>query len=333
MPMPPLEVQSETPSLQHLKVAVVTVNYRTAQMVLESLQAIEAMRGRFGEVQAFVVDNASPDDSLALMRQGIADHGWAWAHVVASPVNGGFAAGNNLGVKHALAHMAPDYLLFLNPDAVLVGPCLDELVRFCRTRADQALVGAVLLNEAGTTRTSSFRFPSILSEFQRGARLALVDRLFPHARVARDVPAQPERADWVTGACFLVPLGVWQRAGPMDSEYFLYYEEVDYMRHLKALGVESWLNPQAQVFHRAGASTGIVGGRSQRSAMPAYWYQSWRRYFFKNHGAVYAWTAGLAWVAGCGVRALISWVRRGADEAGTPAVLPFVRMALLGRSR
>src|SRR5689334_8262912 len=102
-----------------MKLAIVIVNYRTAQLTVECLQSI------FGSglvpAQILVVDNASGDDSVATIESAIAREGWKEVvTLMISNENRGFAAGNNLALRQLLHGNAPapDYILLLNPDTI-----------------------------------------------------------------------------------------------------------------------------------------------------------------------------------------------------------------------
>lgn len=282
-------------------ICVVMVNFRTGHLLRASLERLAKARIAFPNLSVVVVDNASPDDSIAVMTSTIAAlQCEAWVELLPHSQNAGFAAGNNLGVLHACTRHspAPDYFFFLNPDAYVQEGCLQKLWEFSVQHHHSALLGAMLTDESGTPRPSGFRFPSLVSEFQRGAHLGIVDRLFPNQRIAIEPQHLPHRSDWVTGAAFWVPKKIWDHLGGMDDHYFLYFEEVDFMRHVFLAGFDIWTVPAARVVHLAGAATQIVAGKSLNKKMPAYWYESWRRYHFGNHGAASGFARGCAWLAG-----------------------------------
>ena len=103
-----------------LDLAVIILNYRTAELTKDCLASMEAEIEP--GISVVVVDNASGDGSADAIERTIEDRGWArWARVLRSPTNGGFAAGNNLGVRSV---EAAAYLL-LNSDT-LVRPGRDQ---------------------------------------------------------------------------------------------------------------------------------------------------------------------------------------------------------------
>src|SRR5204862_3512677 len=117
-----------------------------------------------------VVDNASGDDSVAVISAAIASSGWAsWACLLPSPTNGGFAAGNNLAIKPALASAAPpDLFWLLNPDTVVEAGALRTLTDFMVANPKVGICGGGIVEGDGVFWPYAFRFPGILSEFERG---------------------------------------------------------------------------------------------------------------------------------------------------------------------
>lgn len=314
-------------------IAVIIVNYKTGTLVAESLGRLAAARSGEVDLKVVVVDNQSPDDSVDVIRRAIDQlSGQTWIDLVAHGHNGGFAAGNNVGFRRVTALNWPvDHYFLLNPDASIQADTLPELLGFMERLARPAVLGCVQINEAGAPRPSSFRFPSLASEFQRGASLGMVERIWPHSRVALPVPTQPEPADWVTGAAFLLPKPIVDQVGLMDEGFFLYYEEVAYMHQIRAAGHEIWCVPSAKITHIAGASTGIVTGRAKARRMPIYWYRSWRRYFMTIHGSRSMWACGLAWLAGHAIHRILSLVVSRRRTTGGPSSVDFIRYALLNR--
>lgn len=312
------------------------VNYRTGHLLRPSLERLAKAREQFPNLSVVVVDNASPDDSVSVMKHAIAAlSAEAWVTLVPHSENAGFAAGNNLGVKRACeqADHAPDYFFFLNPDAYIQDDCLTKLWDFSSKRQHACVLGAMLTDESGVLRPSGFRFPSAISEFQRGAHLGIVDKLFPNQRIAIDVQSAPHESDWVSGAAFWVPKRIWDRIGGMDARYFLYFEEVDFMRQVRRADFSIWTVPAAKVAHIAGASTQIVSGKSLVKKMPAYWYESWRRYHMGNDGRLTGMVRGGSWLAGVAVNQLLAILVPWRRQDDGHRVRDFLRHGLLGKAR
>jgi N-acetylglucosaminyl-diphospho-decaprenol L-rhamnosyltransferase len=269
-------------------VLVITVSYKTARLVENSLRALARERTTSRcDITAYVIDNASGD--APHLAEAIAQNGWGdFAHLHASTKNGGFSFGNNRGFEHAYAGgNPPDYFLLLNPDAAVEPGAIDELVMFLEEHPRAAVAGSLLLFEDGTPWPYAFRFPTLLSELNTALSIGLVSKLLDPWIVARRMGSSPERVDWLPGASMMVRRSAVDAAGGLDEAYFLYFEELDFCEKLHRLGWETWYVPASRVMHIAGQSSGITA-RGRIAPLPAYWYESRRRYFEKNHGVPYA---------------------------------------------
>ena len=280
-------------------IACVMVNYGAADLILARLgETLAALRRVPGSV-LFVVDNASPGDDVARLREGLGAH--EDAVLVAHTRNGGFAAGNNAGFAALRAFEAErgarfGFVFLLNPDAWPEEDAAERLVAFARAHPRAGVVGPAIRSEDGAVHWSAFRFPSVLSEIENRIATGVVTRVLSRAVVSPPPPATPARTDWVSGAALLMPRGVIDALGPMDEGYFLYFEETDYQRAAARAGYEVWYAPDAGVTHLEGATTGQGKAAPDEAHVPDYWYRSRRRYFEKNHGAAYADRADRAWL-------------------------------------
>ena len=313
-------------------VAIVTVNFRTGRLVGKSLEAVERERRRFGgEICIYVVDNNSGDDSVSFLSGLIEKKGWGdWVYLRPHPTNAGFAAGNNVALREILsAPDAPDYIYFLNPDAQIKSGAITTMTDFLGKTEGVAIVGTRLEEPDGSPNRAAFRFPTAISEFLRGAQVGALDRLLNRWVVAPAPRTVPHRTEWVSGASFMVRRRVFEKIGLLDEGYFLYFEEVDFMKKAAAHGLEVWYHPDARVIHDAGSATQIKDMRAKSGALPLYWYNSLRRYFLKHHGRAGTLVAIACWFAGRVVFSVAGLVRgRKYESGGTSPRLLITRVAL-----
>lgn len=311
------------------RIAVVIVNYRSADLVIEGLPSLVAELAAFERGIAVVVDNASPGHDADRLTQFLADFsGRDSVRLVRSAVNGGFSAGNNVGFEAIAAlDWQPEAVMLLNPDAKLRPGALRVLADTLAARPRAAVVGARLEEEDGTPSGSAFRFPDMMGEFSRMLGIGVVQRYWP---VLAKTSTEPTRADWVTGAAMLIRTSALHEVGRMDEGYFLYYEEVDLMRAITRRGWEIWHCPAARVVHVAGSSTGVVSGMAKTGRMPEYWFQSWLRYFVKNHGIAYARATAVMRLAGLLLGLSIAALRGRRRRLPERYVADFVRLCVLG---
>jgi N-acetylglucosaminyl-diphospho-decaprenol L-rhamnosyltransferase len=280
-------------------VLVVIVNYRTAALVVRCLQSLASQLEGRADARVVVVDNRSGDSGAALIAQAIAASGWsAWAGVHEAPLNGGFAYGNNVAVRAALAQAhPPEFVWLLNPDTEARVGALDALLAFLRAHPQAGIAGSSLEEADGQPWPYAFRFPSLASEIEGGLRLGLVTRLLRRFAVLRRMdPEQPAQVDWLPGASMMVRRELFERIGLMDDDYFLYFEETDFCLRSRRAGWQCWYVPHSRVMHIAGQSTGVTTRATSPRRLPAYWFESRRRYFVKNHGRAYAMATDAVWV-------------------------------------
>ena len=315
-----------------MNLAIIIVNYRTGALTVDCLRSIAADGWLPGRGRVIIVDNASGDDSCEVIGQALAVNRWTeWVELIPAQRNGGFAYGNNVGIRAAFATSAlrpltsdlrhptsaldlalppslsrqsairnpqsdiPDYVLLLNPDTVVRPGVIETLVRFMEKHPEAGICGGRLLDAQGRPQCSGFRFPSILGELENGCRLGVLTRLLSNYVTSRPLCDTATEVDWVSGAALMIRREVIEQIGLLDERYFMYYEEVDYCRGAKAAGWEVWHVPQAGIVHLEGAASGVKEPRKPR---PTYWYDSRRRYYSKHHGRLYAAAAELAFQAG-----------------------------------
>lgn len=280
-------------------VLIAIVNYRTGGLVIDCLATLAAEIETNPRARVIVVDNASGDNSCQRIATAIQKRGWSsWAKLVISPVNGGFADGNNRAIAADLrSGSSPDFVWLLNPDTRVRAGAIRTMTEFMRDHPRAGIAGTLLEERDGTPWPYAFRFPSLLGELERGAHLGPLSRLLRNHVVPLRMGSQPAQVDWVSGASMLIRAPLFDAIGMMDDRYFLYYEETDFCLQARRAGWECWYVPDARVLHIAGQSTGITGRQAIVRRMPTYWFESRRHYFVKNHGRLYAMAADLLWIA------------------------------------
>lgn len=278
-------------------VDVIIVNYCTGSLVVACLESLEEELQHLPGLRVIVIDNASGDRSGDQIDAVIRAREWEWATLLRSGNNGGFGAGNNLGIAWALARSSrSDLIWLLNPDTQVMPTAGAQLARFMAAHPAAGIAGSALLEGDGQPWPFAFRFPSILGEIERGARWGLASRLLHGKATLRRMGDRCEQVDWVSGASFMIRRELLESGLRFDEGYFLYYEETDFCLHARRQGWECWYVPDAVVLHIAGQSTGVTGKQLSLRRLPSYWFHSRQRYFVKNHGRFYGMMADLGWV-------------------------------------
>nr|WP_256439146.1 glycosyltransferase family 2 protein [Rubellimicrobium arenae] len=274
----------------------VILNWRTPAMTLESAEAaVREMQGIEGAIN--IVDNDSGDGSEALICEGVAARGWTSdrVRVLQSGRNGGYGAGNNFGIRAGLPDgTAPDLVYILNSDAFPDAGAIRALIDYLERTPRAGLAGSYIHGPDGDPHLTTFRFPSVASEFEGAARFGPISRLLAHRVVPVALPQNSGPVDWLAGASMMVRQSVLDRIGLFDETFFLYFEETDLCLRAARAGFETHYVPESSVLHLGSVSTGM----KTWSRVPDYWYDSRLHYFRKNHGAAVAGAATLAHLAG-----------------------------------
>lgn len=276
---------------------IVIVNYRTADLAVDCLHSIAAQIAEFPKLHTVVVDNASGDGSVEKLMGVIDREGWqGWASVISSDRNGGFAFGNNAGIREALRSACrADYVMLLNPDTIVRGGAIRALVHFMDAHQRVGIAGSRLENAEGGAECSAHNAFSPLGELESGARLGILSRALHRYAVSPPMREAAHECDWISGASLIVRREVFEQIGLLDEGYFLYFEEADFCLRARKAGWKIWFVPESRVVHLEGASTGI---RNIVRRRPRYWYDSRRRYFVKHFGMFGLMLADALWVAG-----------------------------------
>ncbi len=281
--------------MQHPKIEIATiiVNYATAEILLAHLDKIICAHRGFDDWRIFIVDNASPDDEYSLLQHRLtSDQQYEKVELINAGANLGFAGANNIAYGRAVRAGA-EYVFFLNPDAYPDPQSISTLYDFLKATPEAAIAGARLVNEAGQNASCCFQFPTAWIELASEAQLRLIDRLALRKSVTPPLSHAPLKTDWVSGAAFMLRVSATP-SELMDPEFFLYFEETDLMLRLHRQGWETWHVPASRIVHIGGVATGVQHDQPATRAMPAYWFDSWRRYYHKNYGGLYAVSVGIA---------------------------------------
>lgn len=267
-----------------MDLSILIVTYNSARLMGDLMQhlyaEIEAARPQT-DIEVVLVDNASADGTATLIAQQ-----FPWVKLIASPTNLGFAAGNNLAAQKASGR----YLLLLNPDAMPAKGALAQGVALMDSRPDVGMAGGELLSVEGVRQPSARMFPTLRDEIFTMSGLAA---RYPHSKLFARLDrrwADPEQAtpvDWIPGAFVFLPTPLFREIGGFDERFFMYYEEVDLCRRLKARGYAILYWPLLKATHIGGASAKTV--KQARVSRAGSQLESWRMrsamlYYRKHHG-------------------------------------------------
>jgi hypothetical protein len=263
---------------------IVIVNYNTRELLRGCLASLRASVSP-PTLRVIVVDNCSRDDSAAMVRSAFPE-----VEIIEAERNGGFAYGNNVGLRaagfgaDAPAAALPRHVLLLNPDTVVPPSALRVMVDYLDAHPDVGAVGPKVVREDGTLDKACRRsFPTPEVSFYR---LTGLGKLFPRSRrFARynltylDVDALAE-VDALVGAFMLMCGAALQQAGLLDEAFFMYGEDLDLCYRIKQAGWRIIYNPAVTLLHIKGAAS----RKTSRRAIIAF-YDAMRIFHHKHYRA------------------------------------------------
>ena len=281
-----------------MKLLVVITNYRVADLTIDCLRSIAAEIDSVPGTHVAVCENGTGDDSATRIERAIVDNGWnSWCTLTAIGTNLGFTGGNNLILRSALqAEDPPEYVLLLNADTIVRPNAFKALIDFMDAHPGAGIAGSAQEFPDGTPHQSAFRFPTPPSELEGNLRLGLLSRLLKDWRVPLPTLDHSQEVDWVSGATMIVRREVFRDIGVLDDGYYSYYEDTDFCFNARRAGWAVWYVPASLIMHIGGQTTGLTFKKPKRR--PAYFFETRRRYFLKNHGAVYAALADVSMLTG-----------------------------------
>ncbi|MBI2843612.1 MAG: glycosyltransferase family 2 protein [Armatimonadetes bacterium] len=195
-------------------------------------------------------------------KGGDSTHADARLVLIGTGANLGFAGGNNVGLRYALARDDSDYVWLLNNDTVVHSKALGLMVKRMQESPNAGMCGATVLY---------YDEPEKVQALGGGVYNRWLG-LSSHIGAFRPTgcPAEPERVerqmDYILGACALVSKPFLQNVGLMCEDYFLYYEEVDWA--LRARGHYSLAYaPESIVYHKEGRATGASNSKQEEKSL------------------------------------------------------------------
>ena len=226
------------------KLAVVIVSFETRDTLLEGLAALDRNAGL--QVETLVVDNASSDgspDAVVARFPG--------ARVIANAENVGFSRACNQGARETRA----PFVLFLNPDATLAPGSLAALVALVEARPRVGIAAPRTRSSNGDIQVSTGADLSLVSEWRQRQLVRAVAHRDPRALAEAEARhAVEHEPGWVSGACLLARREALDAVSGFDERFFLYEEDADLCRRVRAAGWQVLFTPEAEARHARGRS-------------------------------------------------------------------------------
>lgn len=250
-------------------IAIIVLNWNGRDLTLDCLRSLEGITTP--NLRTVLVDNASSDGTVEAVRRRYG----ARVTTIQNAENLGFAAGNNVGIRRALADGA-DFVLLLNNDTVVAENFVDHL-----------LAPMLETSAIGITAPKIYYAEPEKQIWFAGGEISMWRGIAKHTGIREIDRGQYDTAhdiDYATGCAFLARRAVFEKVGDLDPGYRAYFEDADFCVRARQAGFRIRYVPAAHVWHRISASTGGQLSRRKASRKLA----SSRR-FFARHAKPYHW--------------------------------------------
>lgn len=231
-----VRVMSSSPML-----CTVVVNWNRANDTVECVRSLK--RGGIENDRIIVIDNGSTDDSVARISSECPE---VELHRMES--NQGYAKGANVGMRLAMAHR-PDFVFFLNNDAVIGDRCASKLIEALQRQPDCGLAGPkILYYDSGNIWFAGGRYNRFLGYSKH-----------PGMDGPDDGSGTEGPVDFITGCALMVRGELIERIGGFDEDFNMYAEDIEYGFRARDAGSKSLYVPSALVRHKVSSSSGVQG--------------------------------------------------------------------------
>ncbi len=237
---------------QEKNLTIIVLAYNSSKVIKSCLENLN-----FEKYQVVVVDNASKDDTVELVKKSFPQ-----VHIVELPKNIGYGNGNNVALKD----VKTEFALILNPDAMMFEKDIETVLEVMKKNPQVAMAGPMVLDQ----------YPFNKNEFDE--KLAHMNRdLETIKRIHYKKIDGNFSVRFLIGAALFMKISVMQKIGFFDKEIFLYYEDDELCGRVMTNGYHNFLVPVATAFHIGG------GGKSSGSSLKVTYKKSWHLTWSKMH--------------------------------------------------
>ncbi|MBE0641622.1 MAG: glycosyltransferase [Bacteroidales bacterium] len=286
-----------------MKLSIVIVNYNVRHFLEQCLQSVRvACQGI--EAEVFVVDNASADGSVRMVRERFPE-----VQLISNEENVGFSRANNQAIRLS----SGQYVLLLNPDTVVEDDTFSAILRFMDGHPEAGSLGVKMVDGTGRFLPESKRsLPTPAVAFYKIFGLS---RLFPKSRTFGKYhlgylnPEETHEVEILSGAFMFLRKEALDKAGLLDEEFFMYGEDIDLSYRIIKAGYRNYYFPGARIIHYKGEST------KKGSANYVYtFYQAMnifaRKHFSQRRAWMFTLLINLAVYLRAGMALASRWVKR-----------------------
>lgn len=283
-------------------VCIVALNYNGWEDTIECLSSLRELE--YPSFHIIVVDNGSTNGSLEKMKEWAKQNFLQYNEVAAADIeigdsavafeseqkitfidagyNGGFATGNNYGIRYALNNKNSEYIWLLNNDTTVKQNSLQKLIDKASQSDNIAVVGSKLMYYDDKTIIQALGgiYNKYLATSKHFGGMEVDVGQYEDVNIS-------DKVDYIVGASMLIRRTALEDIGLLCEDYFLYFEEIDYILRAKQHGWSIAVAQESIVFHKEGRSTGGSDRESVKSEISEFYSLKNRIVFTKKNFPLY----------------------------------------------
>jgi len=245
-------------------ISIIIVNYHSEKYLIKCLYSI--YKHSFKEDFEIIVVNNDQKDKIKELIQKFSE-----VKIYQNEKNLGFGAGNNVGARIAKG----DILLFLNPDTEIISKNIEDIFSLFQKNDKLGIIGSQLWLDDNKIQPWSVGYEiSLLNLIKNNLGLTSGQNIWQ--------AKEKVEADWVSGAALFIRKDTFEKTGGFDEKFFMYFEDMDLCKRVRARGNIILYNPNFKVRH--------IGGRSypEKNFQKKDYYKA-QEYYFKKHRNFFEW--------------------------------------------
>jgi len=232
-----------------MDLTIVIVNYNVKEFLEQAIISIKKSCKHI-EYELFVVDNASNDGSVDLIRKKYPE-----VKLIANSENKGFSTANNQAIKQAQG----EYILLINPDTIVQEDTFSVLLNFFKNHPECGMVGCKILNPDGSLQLACRRsFPTPWIAF---TKIIGLSKLFPNSKIFGRYnltylnPDATYEVEAISGSFMFFRQQIINEIGYLDESFFMYGEDLDWCFRIRESGWKIYYLPETKIIHFKGESS------------------------------------------------------------------------------
>ncbi|MFC1612615.1 glycosyltransferase family 2 protein [Patescibacteria group bacterium] len=254
-----------------MNLSIIIVNWNTRQLLDNCLCSIYKETSDL-VFEIFVVDNASSDKSVEMVREK-----YPKVKLIQNHKNLGFSVANNQAIRQAQGK----YILILNSDTVILENALEKAVQIMEFQPEVGILGPKTLNENLTAQKTIRSDPALITQLILPTKMK---KLFPQWKALKNY--YQDNFNYEQGSCvsqlqgsfLLIRREALNKTGFFDEKFFIWFEEVDLCLRMRKAGYKLLYSPDIKIIHYGGKSFSQINTLKKQVIFS----RSLLYYFWKN---------------------------------------------------